>query len=777
MLAEDLLPAAQLGVERDERAVGQVGVEVGEEADGVGQLDAVLERGAALVVDEHERELVGRVRRGESRDVALEQLALAGAGGAGGQAVRTVAAQVHVDDPGRSDADRRAEPGVVAVGLPPLLHPDRVRLLHLEQVEQERLAGHVTRERRRRDIADGGEVEGHLGGGVERDAVADDAGDGVAGRGDRHRHLVGQLGGVHDRTALAGQVLGRRGAEDGVDPELRSAGEHAGQRRAGDVDGTRDDEQDLRGPEGVAEADVALGLDAPLGDEVVDDLEHRSDVIALGPHRAAARHPGQQRLGVGEPPGPGPLVGAVARGEHHDGQVARRVEGGGLHDQPAQQRISAGIGTGDAEHADAADVEVDGHRRIDLVLGHHRVDLRLEVLVGELGVALLVGDVGGQIGDADPNRQEVADGRPPLPELGRSVVGQRQQVGGARRRGPSGLDHLVVAGGDGGVERRHLLVELLLGLAVRLVPAAPVLPHRPDHHHRAHEAEQQHDGAHEDGHHATHEDGQHRGQQRDLALARCGGRLGQLHRDRRERLAHPGRAVEVEVAGPVGDLGLAHDGEGVDDLHGEQRGADLDELTRLQRLGALEASAVHDRAVGRAEVGDGDVVAPDAEVHVAARRLVVGEGDGAGLVAADLVGSADLERDAPPGVGATHDEQLVARRHGGGVVVGPRRRLVLRAQREVVALLEASALGGGERIDGQAGPAHPCPLGAGAEPELLGQRIHELGGRRVGIDLEPQRARRRVGGSSDDEGEVHQGCTARGRTPGSRRSRCRRITA
>ena len=61
------LAAAQLGVQRDERALREVAVEVGDEPDRVRQRDAVLERGAALVVDEQEREPVGRVRRRPAR--------------------------------------------------------------------------------------------------------------------------------------------------------------------------------------------------------------------------------------------------------------------------------------------------------------------------------------------------------------------------------------------------------------------------------------------------------------------------------------------------------------------------------------------------------------------------------------------------------------------------------------------------------------------------------------------------------------------------------------
>ena len=69
------------------------GVEVGDHADGVRQLHAVLERAAALVVDEHERHLVGPVGDRQRGDDRLQQLGLAGAGRAGDQPVRPVPAR------------------------------------------------------------------------------------------------------------------------------------------------------------------------------------------------------------------------------------------------------------------------------------------------------------------------------------------------------------------------------------------------------------------------------------------------------------------------------------------------------------------------------------------------------------------------------------------------------------------------------------------------------------------------------------------------------------
>ena len=88
--AEQCSRRLQLGAERLQRPLGEVGVEVGDHADGVRQVDAVLERRAALVVDQHERHRVRPVADRERGDDRLQQLGLAGAGGAGDQAVRAV---------------------------------------------------------------------------------------------------------------------------------------------------------------------------------------------------------------------------------------------------------------------------------------------------------------------------------------------------------------------------------------------------------------------------------------------------------------------------------------------------------------------------------------------------------------------------------------------------------------------------------------------------------------------------------------------------------------
>ena len=81
-----LLLADQGGVHAvDER---EVALQVGDQAGHVREPGEVGERRAALVVDEHERELLGGVGGGEPGDQRAQQLALARAGGSHQHAVR-----------------------------------------------------------------------------------------------------------------------------------------------------------------------------------------------------------------------------------------------------------------------------------------------------------------------------------------------------------------------------------------------------------------------------------------------------------------------------------------------------------------------------------------------------------------------------------------------------------------------------------------------------------------------------------------------------------------
>ena len=97
VLAQHPLAVAQLGLEAAQRPLAEVLVEVGDHAHGVGQLGALGERAAALVVDQHEVHARRAGGGGQRGDQAAQQLALARAGGAGDQAVRPVGDQVDVE--------------------------------------------------------------------------------------------------------------------------------------------------------------------------------------------------------------------------------------------------------------------------------------------------------------------------------------------------------------------------------------------------------------------------------------------------------------------------------------------------------------------------------------------------------------------------------------------------------------------------------------------------------------------------------------------------------
>jgi hypothetical protein len=136
---QQLLPAPELGTERLERPLDQVRVEIGDHAHRVRQVDAVLERGAALVVDEHEVHLVGPVGHGQGRDEGLQQLALARPGGPGDQGVRTIDAEIDRERAVEGFADHRD--GAARRQQPSRLDgvgSRRIQVQHLEQAARVR---------------------------------------------------------------------------------------------------------------------------------------------------------------------------------------------------------------------------------------------------------------------------------------------------------------------------------------------------------------------------------------------------------------------------------------------------------------------------------------------------------------------------------------------------------------------------------------------------------------------------------------------------------------
>ena len=129
LVALQALAMAKLGFERTKGALAELLVEVGHEADAVRQPRTLVERAAALVVDENEHHLVRCVTCRQAGNEGAQQLALAGSGRTGDESVRTVTYEIDLDHAVRSDADRdpvrvdrvrQAEPfGKVGARRPP----------------------------------------------------------------------------------------------------------------------------------------------------------------------------------------------------------------------------------------------------------------------------------------------------------------------------------------------------------------------------------------------------------------------------------------------------------------------------------------------------------------------------------------------------------------------------------------------------------------------------------------------------------------------------------
>ena len=94
VLGEDVLTSPQFRIERHERTDCQLTVEIRDEPDRVGQVNAVLEGSTALVVNENKVEACRRVVSCERHNQALEELALAGPRGPGHETVRPMDPQI-----------------------------------------------------------------------------------------------------------------------------------------------------------------------------------------------------------------------------------------------------------------------------------------------------------------------------------------------------------------------------------------------------------------------------------------------------------------------------------------------------------------------------------------------------------------------------------------------------------------------------------------------------------------------------------------------------------
>ncbi len=199
---QEVLAALQLGVERDERPGHQMAIEVGDEADGVGKVYAVLEGGAALVVDEDEGQVVRPLMDSQRGHERLEHLALACTGRASEQPVGSVPTYVDDERTCRSDAEWGRDPGLRTP--PSLQHPIRRRVGQPDELGQRDDAGDVALCAAGRDISDRCQLPGDLFGPVDPQAIRVDLVDQLAGgRGDELRDRRASVD-PNDRGAFAG---------------------------------------------------------------------------------------------------------------------------------------------------------------------------------------------------------------------------------------------------------------------------------------------------------------------------------------------------------------------------------------------------------------------------------------------------------------------------------------------------------------------------------------------------------------------------------------------
>ena len=120
--SEPCLAMADLGAQRGERTSGERRTQVGDHPHRVRQFCQGLERCAALVVDQQERDAVGPVVQCERGDERSEQLALAGSGRSRHQSVWAVRPQVQVQDTVGDPAHRGVQAGGVGTPGPLVEH-------------------------------------------------------------------------------------------------------------------------------------------------------------------------------------------------------------------------------------------------------------------------------------------------------------------------------------------------------------------------------------------------------------------------------------------------------------------------------------------------------------------------------------------------------------------------------------------------------------------------------------------------------------------------------
>ena len=141
-LAQSFLPVAQLGLQAAQGPLGQPVVEVGDQAGHVGQVGTAVEGGPALVVHQHEGQMVGIGRQGQAGHQRPQQFRLPRPGGAPDQQMGPVGHQIQLQRTLGVHPDERGQTGRAPGPGPAPLH--RLgRQLTPDQIHQRHRVGQV----------------------------------------------------------------------------------------------------------------------------------------------------------------------------------------------------------------------------------------------------------------------------------------------------------------------------------------------------------------------------------------------------------------------------------------------------------------------------------------------------------------------------------------------------------------------------------------------------------------------------------------------------------
>ncbi len=332
-LREEVLPPGQFRGEGDQGPFHEMSVQVGHHADGVRQPDTVLERGAALVVDQDERHRVRPVRHGQGGHERLEQLGLAGAGRPGDKTVRAVPAQIQEERPVHADPDGGT--GGTPARLPACPDVTGPRRVQGQHVQQPRGAGQYGRLLvRAARVTQRTHGPGQGAAPVEGDEVGPDAGDRARPGTARPQRATGLLG--DDGLALLGQqpLLGVQAERTDTDTGPVPEDPHdAGQRAQ--PPGPVEDDEHIGALDGVPLVLLRAALRdqcCQLRDPARRRLRSRADagrrVTRLLPHMRQPAHPR-----------PALPVRRTTRRQQMDLKVTRAVQDGCLSDGPPRHRL------------------------------------------------------------------------------------------------------------------------------------------------------------------------------------------------------------------------------------------------------------------------------------------------------------------------------------------------------------------------------------------------------------------------------------------------------